>query len=98
MTKIGSYHGVSLIQRDIEVLEFLEKQLGSVIPNIEEFEWNSFGFQKIDTIIIGIGLYNKGLTSLPENIGQLTNLQTLLLSGNQLTSLPESLGQITKLQ
>jgi internalin A len=38
------------------------------------------------------------LTELPESLGQLTQLQTLNLSGNQLTALPESLGQLTQLQ
>jgi Leucine-rich repeat (LRR) protein len=38
------------------------------------------------------------LSTLPEALGQLTNLQKLNLSGNQLTTLPESLGQLTNLQ
>ncbi len=38
------------------------------------------------------------LTELPESLGQLTQLQSLDLSGNQLTTLPESLGQLTQLQ
>ena len=38
------------------------------------------------------------LTELPESLGQLTQLQTLDLSGNQLTALPEWLGQLTQLQ
>ena len=38
------------------------------------------------------------LTELPESLGQLSQLQTLSLSGNQLTTLPESLGQLSQLQ
>lgn len=38
------------------------------------------------------------LTELPESLGQLTQLQSLNLSGNQLTTLPESLGQLSRLQ
>ncbi|NEO88189.1 MAG: hypothetical protein F6J87_28620 [Spirulina sp. SIO3F2] len=38
------------------------------------------------------------LTELPESLGQLTQLQTLDLSGNQLEELPESLGQLTQFQ
>ena len=38
------------------------------------------------------------LTELPEALGQLTQLQTLHLSGNQLTALPEALGQLPQLQ
>ena len=38
------------------------------------------------------------LTTLPPEIGQLTNLQTLSLGGNQLTTLPPEIGQLTNLQ
>jgi internalin A len=38
------------------------------------------------------------LSSLPESLGQLTQLQELYAFSNQLSSLPESLGQLTQLQ
>ncbi|MEK7399563.1 MAG: COR domain-containing protein, partial [Candidatus Poribacteria bacterium] len=38
------------------------------------------------------------LTSLPESIGKLTQLQSLDVDSNRLTSLPESIGQLTQLQ
>jgi Leucine-rich repeat (LRR) protein len=37
------------------------------------------------------------LTELPEEIGRLTNLQTLDLRSNNLQTLPESLAQLTHL-
>ncbi|WP_427158351.1 leucine-rich repeat domain-containing protein [Aliinostoc sp. HNIBRCY26] len=40
----------------------------------------------------------KGLTTLPPEIGQLTNLQTLFLWGNQLSSLPPEIGKLVNLQ
>ena len=40
----------------------------------------------------------KQITSLPESIGELTNLKYLYLNNNQLTSLPESIGKLTNLQ
>jgi hypothetical protein len=46
----------------------------------------------------GYGSEFPGLTELPESLGQLTQLRSLNLSGNQLTALPESLGQLTQLQ
>lgn len=39
----------------------------------------------------------KNLTSLPEAIGQLTNLKKLYLNNNQLTVLPDAIGQLTNL-
>ncbi len=38
------------------------------------------------------------LTSIPTEIGRLTNLQLLVLSYNQLTSIPGELGQLTQLE
>eukprot|EP00002_Diphylleia_rotans_P020387 TRINITY_DN395_c0_g1_i2.p1 TRINITY_DN395_c0_g1~~TRINITY_DN395_c0_g1_i2.p1 ORF type:complete len:108 (-),score=12.44 TRINITY_DN395_c0_g1_i2:18-341(-) len=40
----------------------------------------------------------KSLTSVPESIGQLTNLTGLDLTWNRLSSLPESIGQLTNLK
>jgi hypothetical protein len=45
-----------------------------------------------------LDLFGRGLTALPESLGQLTQLQSLNLRYNQLTALPESLGQLTQLQ
>jgi len=46
----------------------------------------------------GLKLAGLGLRQIPESLGQLTELRTLYLDGNQLTSLPESLEQLTQLQ
>jgi Leucine-rich repeat (LRR) protein len=43
-------------------------------------------------------LSSNQLTTLPESLGQLTQLTGLDLSNNQLTILPDSLGQLTQLQ
>lgn len=44
-----------------------------------------------------LNLEGNNLTSLPESIGDLTNLTILRLNHNKLTSLPESIGNLTKL-
>eukprot|EP00002_Diphylleia_rotans_P020385 TRINITY_DN395_c0_g1_i1.p1 TRINITY_DN395_c0_g1~~TRINITY_DN395_c0_g1_i1.p1 ORF type:complete len:108 (-),score=16.87 TRINITY_DN395_c0_g1_i1:18-341(-) len=46
----------------------------------------------------GLSLQNRGLTSVPESIGQLTKLTGLGLDSLQLSSLPESIGQLTNLK
>ena len=38
------------------------------------------------------------LTTLPEAIGQLSQLHELSLSGNRLSTLPEAIGQLSQLQ
>ena len=45
-----------------------------------------------------LDLSNKGLTVLPPEIAQLTNLTELNLSSNQLTALPPEIGQLTNLR
>jgi len=45
-----------------------------------------------------LNLNNNGLTSLPPEIGQLTQLKKLILSFNQLTTLPSEFGKLTQLQ
>ncbi|MEH2177764.1 leucine-rich repeat domain-containing protein [Nostoc sp.] len=45
-----------------------------------------------------LDLSGEGLTTLPPEIGQLTNLQTLDISDNELSSLPAEIVQLTNLQ
>ena len=45
-----------------------------------------------------LNLSSNNLTSLPESIGNLTNLKGLDLMYNELTDLPESIGNLTKLE
>ena len=44
-----------------------------------------------------LNLAGKGITSLPAELGKLTNLTRLYLSNNQLTSIPDELGKLTNL-
>jgi small GTP-binding protein len=45
-----------------------------------------------------LDLSNNQISSLPPEIVQLTNLQTLKIAGNQISSLPREIGQLTNLQ
>ena len=53
--------------------------------------------EDIDRIII-LNLDNKKLYKLPNNIGNLTNLQLFSCSGNQISEIPDSIGNFTNLQ
>eukprot|EP00002_Diphylleia_rotans_P009456 TRINITY_DN19709_c0_g1_i1.p1 TRINITY_DN19709_c0_g1~~TRINITY_DN19709_c0_g1_i1.p1 ORF type:complete len:312 (+),score=56.22 TRINITY_DN19709_c0_g1_i1:59-994(+) len=44
-----------------------------------------------------VGFAHKGLTSLPESIGRLTNVKKLFLNDNNLSYLPSSIGMLQKL-
>ena len=48
--------------------------------------------------IKNLSLDNNDLTTLPESLGQLTDLEEFYLANNNFTTLPESLGQLTNLQ
>ncbi|MBW4429070.1 MAG: leucine-rich repeat domain-containing protein [Nostoc desertorum CM1-VF14] len=54
--------------------------------------------QAVRDQVTELDLSDKGLTTLPPEIVQLTNLQTLDLSSNQLSSLPPEIVQLTNLQ
>ncbi|WP_052243880.1 leucine-rich repeat domain-containing protein [Neochlamydia sp. TUME1] len=48
--------------------------------------------------ITSLNLSNSGLTFLPLEIGQLSQLQKLYLDNNQLTALPDEIGQLSRLE
>jgi len=81
-----------------KAIKNLEKLIGE-IPTVSEIEWNTFGVKvQQDNQIVGLNLYKKGLTSLPNTIGNLTSLKELYLENNQLTSLPDTIGNLTSLK
>lgn len=61
---------------------------------------SAFRFDKIAEFLRSSALNasNKNLTSIPKEIGSLTNLFYLNLSNNSLTELPEEIGLLTHLQ
>ena len=96
--KTVDYHGVVLLQQEVEALILLEHHTGTNIPKIEHLTWDSFGYITNGAMIIGLGLYKCQLTSLPDVLGNLTNLQYLYLTKNSITSIPKTLGNLIKLQ
>ena len=74
-----------------ELVPFCKKE---VLPNFISVFINSFA----DTGHSSLGLRNNHLTSLPAEIGRLTNLMTLSLGENRLTSLPAEIGRLTNLK
>jgi len=48
--------------------------------------------------LTALGCYGGNITSLPSEIGNLTNLKTLFLNNNNLTSLPKEIGNLKNLE
>ncbi|MCY6493974.1 COR domain-containing protein [Leptolyngbya sp. GGD] len=65
-------------------------------------EWHSEAKRRIQEALlsneIGLDLSDLQLTTVPDELGQLVNLEVLILSNNQLTSVPAELGQLINLR
>ncbi|MHA2362005.1 MAG: hypothetical protein ACXAB6_08795, partial [Candidatus Thorarchaeota archaeon] len=60
------YNGVRLIQRDVTILEELERIIGETIPLLDDDEPVTFGFKAKEHKVIALGLFDKELYSFPE--------------------------------
>src|SRR5437762_2135570 len=78
-------------QADQRILADLLAKLGVSLDK-DDYAYDEEG----NLIILRLGKI--GLSELPPEIGQLTNLQWLYLGSNQLSELPPEIGQLTNLQ
>ncbi|MHA1700280.1 MAG: leucine-rich repeat domain-containing protein [Promethearchaeota archaeon] len=81
-----------------EAMQDIENLLGGPIPLVSEVGDRTFGFISENGHVIKLGLYEKGLDLLPENIGNLTKLQGLYLDKNKLSRIPSSIGKLQDLE
>lgn len=91
-------HSLFLTDRAVSVIKDLEELLGIKIPQKDSISHYTFGYKTEGEKIVGIGLVNEKLTSIPSSIGEMTSLRTLYLGSNRLTSIPESVGNLTNLE
>jgi len=92
------YHGTPLNAPEHEFMAALDDLLGKSVPVATTVELDTFGFIAQGGHVTQLGLYEQGLASLPETLGQLSQLEELTLYSNQLVSLPETLGQLSELK
>ncbi|GAI97570.1 unnamed protein product, partial [marine sediment metagenome] len=96
LKKIIPLKGAQIPQFEADILQELENQLKKEFTLVHEVKGDTtMGFTVENKRVTGIGLQDCGLTSLPDTIGNLKSLQTLLLDGNQLTTLPESIANLS---
>ncbi|MBD3351611.1 MAG: TIR domain-containing protein [Candidatus Lokiarchaeota archaeon] len=97
MNEPVSYHGTMLARPEQAAMLELESLVGEKILKVSDISYNTFGFTASDSHIKQLGLYRKGLSSLPEIIPKMTWLQVLGLGHNKLSSLPDSIGSLKSL-
>lgn len=94
---IDKFHNLETFKFSADLAGFLFVDHGIISSNlfmISSFPESLFALPKLKCIEIK----HCGLSSLPENIGQYTNIINLNFMGNQLEKIPESIGQLTKLK
>ena len=87
--------GECYYQSDLDVLQDfidLNQSLNGEEPlEIGDQEW-------YNTRLTYLGLGNRSLTTIPDNIGNLNHLEYLFLSSNQFSILPENIGNLSSLK
>ena len=101
-----------VVNGHIIVLKILEKNTQKILPkcignltelrilivdHCEDMKYLLKSIEKFKNLAV-LSLSHCNLTSLPENIGNLTNLREIELVDNNLSSLPESIGNLTNLK
>jgi Leucine-rich repeat (LRR) protein len=92
MVAQGQEFDIDALLNELFDLQFWMDNLDD-IPQTSKVEALRFLLSKTS-----INLYRKGLSALPESIGNLQNLEWLRLYNNNLSSLPESFGNLQHLQ
>ncbi|MFX0065164.1 MAG: GTP-binding protein [Candidatus Hermodarchaeota archaeon] len=81
-----------------KILEELEKLLNQTIPNVTELRWDTLGIKIEDDEVIGLGLYNCGLTEIPDVLNQLNSLKELMIYKNPLNNVSNFVFNLPSLQ
>ncbi len=91
------YEKLGLNSEDIKVLLDLERNINKTFDQVYEISMDSCGIEVKDCNVIGIGLFNCGLTNFPEQILEFKSLQKLNLADNKLETIPASISELRNL-
>ncbi|MFX1259438.1 MAG: leucine-rich repeat domain-containing protein, partial [Promethearchaeota archaeon] len=96
--KLTAFKGAQIPQFEAEIFQEIEKLTKIKFTKVNKVDWDTkMGFSAENLQVIAIGLYDCGLSTLPESISKLKSLQTLSLQHNKLSTLPESIGDLKSL-
>ncbi len=95
----GKYHDTTISKLECNVLTSLEVLIGKPIPVIGTLSMTAgtVGIRTDGEHVTRLGLPGMNLRTLPNSIGNLTALQTLILIDNQLITLPDFISNLTAL-
>ncbi len=93
-----SFRGGKISRDEVEFLMDLEEHLNRRFSLVEQISSGTkMGFKIENNKVIGIGLYDCELSSLPESIRNFKSLKELNISFNQLTKLPKFIYELSSL-
>ena len=95
------YEKLGLNSEDIKTCCDLDNILGNInktFDQVYEISMDTCGIEVKDGKVIGIGLFNCGLTNFPEQILKFKSLQKLNLADNKLETIPESVSELRNLK
>ncbi|MFX0135268.1 MAG: leucine-rich repeat domain-containing protein [Candidatus Hodarchaeota archaeon] len=92
------FRGIKLPAYEIEVIEVLEDLIRRELSVVEFIEAGMVGIMIKNEHVNGVGLAGRGLSALPEVIGNLKNLYLFDIQQNYVTELPESFGGLSKMK
>jgi len=92
------YEKLGLISEVIQALMDLERIINKSCNQVYQIGMDSCGFEVKDGNVIGIGLFDCGLTNFPKQLLKFKSLQKLNLADNKLETIPESISELRNLK
>ncbi|MFX0018561.1 MAG: hypothetical protein ACFFAF_07510 [Candidatus Hermodarchaeota archaeon] len=92
------YEKLGLNSEDIKTCCNLESIIMKTFDQVYEISMDTCGIEVKNGKVIGIGLFNCGLTNFPEQILKFKSLQKLNLADNKLETIPESISELRNLK
>jgi len=98
LRQIISFRSAQIPQFEADILQEIEKLTNKQFTKVNKVEWNTkMGFSSENQRVNGISLYQCGISTLPESIGNLSSLKELYLNNNNFSTLLESISNLKSL-
>jgi Leucine-rich repeat (LRR) protein len=85
------YYGTKINLEEVLLLLELENICNDPLPRVSAIKQTTYGYIEREGHIVGLGLFNKNITEIPDSFKNLKNLQYLSIDQNNLTELPVEL-------